>query len=230
MLVCGGCGRRMVADRRRHKGPASDKFHNYYRCPTRQHKGKDACVNSKNYRAKEAEGQVWEFVSELLKDSGRLRAGLEQLTEEERSASHSDPERQEKAWLGKLATLDRKRSGFQDMAAEGLIAFDELREKLDSLEETWKTVQKELQAVRRRRERIEMLERDAETLLGSYATMVPKALDALSPEQRHHVYKMLRLRVLAHPDGSLEPSGVLVCRNNMTSRSNRSLPIGAARL
>ena len=33
-------------------------------------------------------------------------------------------------WLDKLAEADRKRSGFQDMAAEGLINFEELREKL----------------------------------------------------------------------------------------------------
>ncbi len=38
--------------------------------------------------------------------------------------------------------------------------------------------------------------------------MVPEALDTLSAEERHQVYKMLRLRVFAYPDGSLEGSGV----------------------
>ena len=33
--------------------------------------------------------------------------------------------------------------------------------------------------------------------------MVPEALDTLSAEERHQVYKMLRLRVFAYPDGSL---------------------------
>jgi hypothetical protein len=39
--------------------------------------------------------------------------------------------------------------------------------------------------------------------------MTPAALDALSPEERHHVYKMLRLTVEVFPDGSLNVTGVL---------------------
>jgi hypothetical protein len=39
---------------------------------------------------------------------------------------------------------------------------------------------------------------------------VPEALDALTAEERHRIYKMLRLEVLAHPDTSLEVSGALV--------------------
>ena len=39
--------------------------------------------------------------------------------------------------------------------------------------------------------------------------MTPAALDALSPEERHQVYKMLRLTVEISPDGSLDVSGVL---------------------
>jgi hypothetical protein len=39
--------------------------------------------------------------------------------------------------------------------------------------------------------------------------MTPAALDALSPEERHQVYKMLRLAVEISPDGSLDCSGVL---------------------
>ena len=39
--------------------------------------------------------------------------------------------------------------------------------------------------------------------------MTSAALDALSPEKRHQVYKMLRLTVEVAPDGSLAISGVL---------------------
>ncbi len=42
----------------------------------------------------------------------------------------------------------------------------------------------------------------------SYARMVPEQLDLLTPEERHQVYKMLRLRVAVYKDGSLEVSGV----------------------
>jgi hypothetical protein len=39
--------------------------------------------------------------------------------------------------------------------------------------------------------------------------MSPSALDTLSPEERHHVYKMLRLTVEVSPNGSLDVTGVL---------------------
>jgi hypothetical protein len=39
--------------------------------------------------------------------------------------------------------------------------------------------------------------------------MTPAALDALSPEERHQIYKMLRITVEVSPDGSLNVTGVL---------------------
>jgi hypothetical protein len=99
------------------------------------------------------------------------------------------------------------RSGYQDLAAKGLMTFDELGEKLQGLEETRKTAEGELEVLRSRRERIEELERDKELLLKSYASMAPEALDSLLPEERHQVYQMLRLKVVAHVDSTLEVSG-----------------------
>jgi CRISPR-associated endonuclease/helicase Cas3 len=71
------------------------------------------------------------------------------------------------------------------------------------------TAEKELKAISTRRETLENLERDKDALLEYYARMTPAALDALSPEERHQVYKMLRLAVEISPDGSLDCSGVL---------------------
>ena len=45
--------------------------------------------------------------------------------------------------------------------------------------------------------------------MSSYAVMTPDALDSLDSEERHHIYKMLKLRVLIYPDGALEIVGVL---------------------
>jgi hypothetical protein len=59
-----------------------------------------------------------------------------------------------------------------------------------------------------RREVLEKLERDRDSLLEHYARMVPTALDNLTSEERQQVYWMLRLRVLAFQDGALEVSGV----------------------
>jgi len=146
-------------------------------------------------------------VSDLLKDPERLRAGLEETIEEERKGVRGDPEKETKVWLEKLAETDHKRSGYQDMPAEGLIIFDELRVKLAVLEETRETAQRELEALDNRREKIEELEHDRDALLESYVSLVPESLDALTPEERHRIYKMLRLRVILRPDAPLEVSG-----------------------
>jgi len=57
-------------------------------------------------------------------------------------------------WLHKLAEADQRRASFQDMAAEGLITFDELRTKLAALEETRQLARRELDVLEDRRERL----------------------------------------------------------------------------
>ena len=151
---------------------------------------------------------MWEVISGLLKDPSRLRAGLNELIDKERRALRGNPERETKAWAKKLADVDRKRSAYQDQQAEGLITLQELRAKLSALEEARTVAQRELNALRSRREHIEQLENDADTILGHYAGMVPEALDALTSEERHRYYKMLRLKVLLHADGSTEITGM----------------------
>ena len=138
----------------------------------------------------------------------RLRAGLEKLIEEERAALRGNPDRESRTWANKLAEVDRKRSAYQDQQAEGLITLEELRKKLAALEETRAVAQGELDALRSRQEHIEQLEHDADTILNQYARMVPEGLDTLTPKERHRVYKMLRLRVLLHADGSTEITGI----------------------
>jgi len=180
----------------------------YYRCRKRNRDGHEACTNGKCHRADEVEPLVWEFVSGLLREPERLRAGLERLIEQERQAMRGNPEQEVKAWLEKLSGVDQERRGFLRLAAKGHITDEELAEELAALDETRETAERELQALQGRRKVIEELERDRDALLKSYALMVPEALDRLEPSERHQVYKMLRLQVLIHRDGSLEVSGV----------------------
>jgi len=75
--------------------------------------------------------------------------------------------------------------------------------------------------------RLEELERDQQTVMDRYAGAVPIALDNLIPEERHRIYKMLRLKVLVYPDARLQVSGVLgtdqeVCVFEPLSRHRRS--------
>jgi hypothetical protein len=144
----------------------------------------------------------------------------------ERNGFRGDPEREAKVWLEKLADAERKRSSFQDMAAEGLITFDELRTKLAALQETCETARHELATLEDRRNRLKDLEHDAATLLESYAGMVPEALGNLNAEERNHVYKMLRLKVSAYHGGTLEVIGTFgggICVSDIETLSTPSL-------
>ena len=96
------------------------------------------------------------------------------------------------------------------MAAEGLITFDELREKLAALEGTREVAERELEAAGKRRDRVEQLKRDKDALLEHYAHMAPEAVDMATPEDRRRVYEVLRLRVVAQPDGRIEANGEYV--------------------
>jgi site-specific DNA recombinase len=208
VLYCAHCGKRMVSQRVAKRAP-SKGWHLYYRCPTRHRFGKDACKHSRNHQAETIEVDVWRFVSRLLQDPEQLRADLEELIEQERLGLRADPEREAQTWLERLAELDHQRMRAQDLAIEGLLSHDELRSRLANLEDARATAERELAALSERREKIEKLERDREDLLEFYARMVPEALDALEPEERHQVYKMLRLRVAMGTDGGIEVKGTL---------------------
>jgi hypothetical protein len=159
-------------------------------------------------RAEPLEEQVWALVSEVLLEPERLKRGLRKMVEKERSVLRGNPEEEAKTWAKRLAEVERKRSSFQDMAAEGLITLEELRAKLNSLEETRKVARTELDALASRSERVAAIERDAEAVLRDYAGLMPEALATMAPEDRHRVYKMLRLKILVYPDGSGELRGM----------------------
>jgi hypothetical protein len=65
----------------------------------------------------------------------------------------------------------------------------------------------ELAKLRNSQEEIEALEADAEALLASYEQVTPDRLDALEAEEHHRIYRLRRLEILAHLDGSLEAQG-----------------------
>jgi hypothetical protein len=127
---------------------------------------------------------------------------------EREKETHSDPEREARAWAATLAEAERRREKYQEMYAADAMTLEELRSRLDALEET--------------RESLEAFERDKELLLESYAIRAPEALDSLGAEERRTVYSKLGLRVDALPDKSLRVQGTfgeenLVCHPDRTS-------------
>jgi hypothetical protein len=69
---------------------------------------------------------------------------------------------------------------------------------------------------------VEDLEADRDTLVRDMAEMVPEALDTLSGEERHRVYRMLRIEVTPIPEG-FRVSGAL---DEPFVKQERRLPIG----
>ena len=83
-----------------------------------------------------------------------------------------------------------------------MLSLEDLKARLAEIEELEDTARRELRNLKGGQERIAELERDRDTLLEDYVGRAPEALDSLASEQRHQVYKMLRLKVLANEDGS----------------------------
>ena len=106
--------------------------------------------------------------------------------------------------------------------AADAMTLEELRSRLETLEETRESARREFSELARWHERLQALVRDKEPLLKSYTTRAPEALDSLGPEERRTVYSMLGLRVDALPDKSLRVRGAfgeenLVCHPDRTS-------------
>jgi site-specific DNA recombinase len=196
ILRCGVCGCHM---RIRSAWNGKDPTRRYYYTCGKSNADKTACHHRKNHRAIDLEREVWDHVSGLMQDPEKLRDDLERMIELKREGLRGDPDREAKAWLEKLSEVNRKRAAFQDMAAEGLITFDELRTKLATLEETRETSERELAVLKGRRESLQQMEREKDTVLEHYITLAPEALDSLVPEERRKLYNMLRLRVFAYP-------------------------------
>ena len=210
LMRCGVCKRAMEPVDRYYRTRSGKKgVICYYRC-REANRRKETCPNNKSIRSDKAHPDVWDLVSGLLSDPERLRKGLDAMIEEQRGSLRGDPEGEARTWLERLAALDRKRSGYLDLAAEGIMDRDELRAKLAELQEDRETAEREIAAIEGRREQLEQMERDRETVMEQYAGTVPEALDDLSSEERHKIYKMLRLEVLAYPDKSLEVSGAIL--------------------
>jgi multidrug efflux pump subunit AcrA (membrane-fusion protein) len=95
---------------------------------------------------------------------------------------------------------------YQEMAAAGLVDFDELRERLAGLDEARGDLERTLGAARRRADQLGRLERDRAALMREYAGAVPEALSDLPPEERR-VYRMMRLEAALAPNGDIEMRG-----------------------
>ena len=104
-----------------------------------------------------------------------------------------------------------------DLYLENKLNIDRYEKRLAQIEQARKTVEAELARIESRTAHVDRLEHNRDAVLNYYAQIVPECLDALEPNERNRVYKMLNLTVRAHENGSLELTWALgadLCRDN----------------
>jgi site-specific DNA recombinase len=181
--------------------PKGGYRYHYYECKRTRSYRQPCSSFQKSFRAERVEAVIWSFVSDLLKDPERIRAGMNALIEQERADSPRDLTKEAATWGEKIEECARLRNAYQDQQAAGLMTLEELGSKLRDLDETRNLAQAELDALALREQRVEDLESDRDTLVKDMAEMVPEGLDGLSGEERHRVYRMLRIEVTPIPEG-----------------------------
>jgi hypothetical protein len=143
-----------------------------------------------------------------LRDPERIRAGLDRLIEEERADAGQDPKREVDSWSRKMTEVEVERRGYHRLAAKGHMTDEELVAALSELDEIRETAERELETARARGEALQRLEHDRDALMESYVGMIGETLENLAPEERHRIYKLLRLGVRFRSDWPLEITGV----------------------
>jgi site-specific DNA recombinase len=205
MLRCALCGSKIRGHFSHGRG-GPEPMYFYYRCGERWDSG--ACSHSKQHRAEDTEGRVWELIRSLMLEPQDILAGLERMIEKEReAASRGNPEAEAKAWLEELAMIEVERKGWLRHAARGKMSDAELDEELAALEEMRRTAEAELRKIEARMETVAQLERDLDAMRERYANMSAETLDSLTSEERHQLYGMLGLGATITMDGTLEVSG-----------------------
>jgi site-specific DNA recombinase len=206
---CGHCGRAMATHATFYKRKDGEKArYHYYRCQNAA-THKELCPYRRSYKAVRLEEKVWEVVSQALKSPERLRAGLEEMIRQEEKSLNSNPKKQIEIWRTRIFEANEKRRRYQEMAAEGLIDFDELREKLFELDEQKQLDEREIETLQKKEQRLDEMRRDKDDLLSDLVAMTPRLIDELPSEEKLRVYEMLGLRVTAGEDGTLEITGDL---------------------
>lgn len=174
------------------------KPYHYYACKVRRDYKRGLC-DQKMVRAEKVEGPVWSFVPGLLgpgeaahRDGRPDRGGACRGRGPGHAGAHTPREdRRVRAF----------EAAYQDQQAAGLMTLGELAPRLEGLDRARRLAEAELVNLSDRQERTEDLSRDKETLLGFYPEAVPRELDGLSPEDKNHVYRLLRLEVTPVGEG-----------------------------
>ena len=90
--------------------PNPERMYFYYCCSAGGFNKSHICSARRHHKAGDLEARIWNAVSQILKDPGRLRAGLDHMIEQERRNAHGDPATETERWLGQLSEASQKRT------------------------------------------------------------------------------------------------------------------------
>jgi len=196
-IYCGECGRKMTSYQN-----SSRRYH-YYQCQARRNHGRRACPDSFNLNAGRAEKKIARDVSHLLQDSDRVMADLDAAIKRE-TAHITNTHMEVTTWLKIIEDCHRKRSGYQDLAADGLMTREELAEKLRVLDKNKADAQRQVENARDGQAHIEELKETKKAMLSAYASgILYDGVEHFSPEMRHEIYAALGLKVTVNSDGTM---------------------------
>jgi hypothetical protein len=106
----------------------------------------------------------------------------------------------------RLREIEKRRSDLIELAADGLIAREEVRARLAPLDEDLSRLRREADLLVGQVEREKGALRDARMVLRALREAAPEALDELDAAGRREFYRDVELKVMAHQDGSLTMS------------------------
>ncbi len=101
-------------------------------------------------RGEPLEEAVWKAVRAILSDPERVLRGYDGYVERRKAQLRGDPGREAREIAGRLEKLERRRSGYLDLAADGDISREELRHKLSVIDEQREVSRKTLREARDR--------------------------------------------------------------------------------
>ena len=198
------CGCRLV--------PHTVGKYRYYICTRYSRDGKAACEHGKNWPAEALEADVRRFALDLIRNPAVLRENIQAQADRLKETLRR-PERQIGQWAEQLAAIDRKRAGYQDQAAVGLMTLDELRTRLDELEKQRAAVEGQLDRLQNTQQRLDYLD-DLPGLVEDYLRDLPQLIayptrkrDEDAAEDGLRIYKVTPDTVQPRPEVDQEAMG-----------------------
>jgi site-specific DNA recombinase len=207
IFFCSGCGKRM-AHHTTWAGTPRRRYY-YYKCPTVIAHGRDACP-AKKYQisAPKVESAVWKAVSAASAEVRRIDLISAHFEKKANCLRRLHDDLSGQARLTEsLGKLDRKRDGFLDLRAEGIITMGELKEKLAGIAEQREVIQSELDSVKNKEEQLVRLLSMRDMLVDSVRNGFLDQVARDVPEERHALYKRMGLRIELDQGGSPIISG-----------------------